>query len=50
MKVHEGDVLVCGTDDCKIELTVTKECKSKTCGETCNIEATCCKKPMKLKK
>ena len=49
MKVHEGDVLVCGTGDCKVELTVTKECMSKTCGEPCEIEAICCKEPMELK-
>jgi hypothetical protein len=49
MKVHEGDVLVCGTDDCKVELTVTKECMSNSCGEPCEIEATCCKEPMELK-
>jgi hypothetical protein len=49
MKVHEGDVLVCGTDDCKVELTVTKECLSNSCGEPCEIEATCCKEPMELK-
>jgi hypothetical protein len=49
MNVKEGDVLVCGTDDCEVELTVTKGCKAKTCGPACNIEATCCDKPMKLK-
>jgi len=49
MKVREGDVLVCSTEDCKVELTVTKECVSETCGESCDITATCCKKPMELK-
>ncbi|GFO67654.1 hypothetical protein GMLC_12330 [Geomonas limicola] len=49
MKVHEGDVLVCGTKDCKVELTVTKECVSETCSEACEIDATCCKQPMELK-
>jgi hypothetical protein len=49
MKVHEGDVLICGTDDCKVELTVTKSCESSTCGEACDIEATCCDEPMEVK-
>ena len=49
MKVHEGDVLICGTDDCKVELTVTKSCESPTCSEACDIEATCCEEPMELK-
>jgi hypothetical protein len=49
MDVKKGDVLVCGTEDCQVELTVTKDCQAKTCGSACNIEATCCKKPMELK-
>jgi len=49
MKVREGDVLVCGTKDCKVELTVTKDCVSETCSEACEIDATCCKQPMELK-
>jgi hypothetical protein len=50
MKVNEGDVLVCGTEDCQVELTVTKACKSETCSDACDIEATCCKEPMEVKK
>jgi hypothetical protein len=50
MKVNEGDVLVCGTEDCQVELTVTKACKSETCSDDCDIEATCCKEPMEVKK
>jgi hypothetical protein len=49
MRVKQGDVLVCGTEDCKVELTVSMECKSKTCDDACDINATCCKEPMKLK-
>lgn len=49
MKVEEGDVLVCSTEDCEVELTVTRTCRSKTCGTACDIEATCCDEPMELK-
>lgn len=49
MKVKEGDVIVCSTGDCQVELTVTKGCKAKTCGAACDIEATCCNEPMKPK-
>lgn len=49
MKVEEGDVLICSTEDCEVELTVTRACKSKTCGAACEIEATCCDEPMELK-
>jgi hypothetical protein len=49
MKVHEGDVLICGTEDCKVELTVTKECVANSCDDACDIEATCCEEPMQLK-
>ena len=49
MKVREGDVLVCRTKDCTVELTVTKACNSKTCGVTCEVDATCHGEPMKLK-
>jgi len=50
MKVKEGDVLVCKEKDCTVELTVTKACTTDTCGVECDIEATCHKEPMKLKK
>lgn len=49
MKVHQGDKLVCGTEDCRVELTVTRECSSNSCSEACDIEATCCEAPMELK-
>ena len=49
MKVHDGDVLICGTSDCKVELTVTHSCESETCGDACDLEAICCKEPMELK-
>ena len=47
MRVKEGDVLVCGTPDCKVELTVTRDCQSKD--ESCEIEISCCDEPMELK-
>jgi len=51
MKVKEGDVLVCNCSDCKIELTVTKACSTELCGHDveCEVEASCCGKPMILK-
>ena len=49
MKVEEGDVLICSTEDCEVELTVTRACKSKSCGAACDIEASCCDEPMELK-
>jgi len=50
LKVKEGDVLICKSKDCTVELTVTKACDSKTCGVECDIKATCHNKPMELKK
>ena len=50
MKVKEGDVLICKSKDCAVELKVTKACDSKTCGTECDIKATCHNKPMELKK
>jgi hypothetical protein len=50
MKVKDGDVLVCSSKDCNVELTVSKVCDSKTCGTGCDIKATCHDKPMTLKK
>ena len=51
MKVKQGDVLVCNCNDCKIELTVTKACSTELCGHevVCDVEASCCGKPMTLK-
>ena len=50
MKVKEGDVLVCKSKDCTVELTVTKACDSKTCRTECDVDAKCHGKPMELKK
>ncbi len=50
MKVKEGDVLVCQCDDCDAEITIIKACSTESCGESCDIEVTCCGKPMVLKK
>jgi hypothetical protein len=50
MKVREGDVLVCTSKDCTVELKVMKACHSDTCGVECDIKATCHGKPMELKK
>ena len=50
MKVKEGDVLICSSKDCTVELKVTKACDSKTCGHECDIKATCHDKPMKIRK
>ena len=50
MKVKQGDVLVCQTKDCTVELTVTKACDAKSCGVECDVDATCHGEPMKLKK
>ncbi len=50
MKVKEGDVLICTSKDCSVELKVMHACHSKSCGVECDIEATCHKKPMELKK
>lgn len=50
MKVKEGDVLICKTNDSSVGLTVTKACDSRTCGTECDIKATCQNKAMELKK
>ena len=50
MKVKEGDVLICKSKDCAVELTVTKARDNKSCGTECDIKATCHNKPMELKK
>jgi hypothetical protein len=50
MKVKEGDVLICKSKDCTVELKVTKACDSKSCGVECDVKATCHDKPMELKK
>jgi hypothetical protein len=50
MKVKEADVLICKSDNCTVELLVTKACDSKTCGVECDVKATCHNKPMELKK
>ena len=49
MKAKEGDVIVCESPDCTVELTVTKSCQSNSCGTACEVTATCCDEPMKLK-
>ncbi len=46
MKLKDGDVLVCQCDDCDAELTVTKACTTESCGDGCDVKATCCDKPM----
>ncbi len=50
MKVKEGDVLICTSEDCTVELKVIHECTGEVCGAGCDIEATCHGKPMTLKK
>ncbi|HEY3397316.1 MAG TPA: hypothetical protein VGM19_06590 [Armatimonadota bacterium] len=51
MKVKPGDVLVCQCEDCGLELVVKETCSSDACGhEACDVEATCCDKPLVLKK
>jgi hypothetical protein len=50
MKVKDGDVLICTSKDCTVELKVIHTCTSKVCGVNCDIKATCHDKPMKLKK
>lgn len=50
MKIKTGDVLVCNAHDCQVQLTVTHDCDLETCGDTCDIEATCCGQPMEVKK
>ncbi len=50
MKVKEGDVLICTSKDCSVELKVMHSCHSKSCGVECDIKATCHNKPMELKK
>jgi hypothetical protein len=50
MKVKDGDVLICTSKDCTVELKVIHSCTSKVCGINCDIKATCHDKPMKLKK
>ena len=50
MKVKKGDVLICKSDDCTVELLVTKACDSKKCGVECDVKATCHNKPMGFKK
>ena len=50
MKVKEGDILICTSKDCKVELKVVHACHSEACGIGCDIKALCHDKPMKLKK
>jgi hypothetical protein len=50
MKVKEGDVLICRSKDCEVELTVTKACDSAKCGVECDLEVSCHGGPMELKK
>ena len=50
MKVKDGDILICTSKDCTVELKVTQACHSTTCGVDCDIKATCHGKPMELKK
>ena len=50
MKVKEGDVLICTSKDCTVELKVMHACDSKVCGHGCDIKATCHDKPMEMKK
>ena len=50
MKVKEGDVLICSSKDCTVELKVTKACDSHSCGHECDIKATCHDKPMVIRK
>jgi hypothetical protein len=50
MKVKTGDKLMCTCENCSIELTVTKACDAETCDAGCDMNATCCGKPMELKK
>jgi len=50
MKIKEGDVLICKSQECTVELTVTKTCDSLACGVECEVEATCHDKAMELKK
>ena len=50
MKVKRGDVLVFSCEDCGVELTVTNTCDANKCGLECDLKATCCDKPMVLKK
>jgi hypothetical protein len=51
MKVKVGDVLTCQCEDCGLEITVNKTCGEEACGhEECDLEATCCDKPLVLKK
>jgi hypothetical protein len=50
MKVKEGDVLICTSKDCTVELTVTKACTSATCGVECDLDLSCHGANMELKK
>jgi hypothetical protein len=50
MKVKDGDVLICTSKDCTVELKVIHACTSKVCGVGCDIKATCHDKPMEIKK
>ncbi len=49
MKVKKGDVLVCSCKDCSVQLTVTSTCDADKCGLECEVNATCCDKPMVVK-
>jgi len=50
MKVKEGDVLVCSSKDCTVELSVKKSCDSEKCGVECDLELSCHGEPMQIKK
>jgi len=50
MKVKQGDILVCTSKDCDVELSVKKACNSKSCGIECDLEVSCHGESMKIKK
>jgi hypothetical protein len=50
MKVKEGDVLVCSSKDCNVELSVLKTCDSEKCGVECDLDMSCHGEQMQIKK
>lgn len=50
MKVKEGDVLICKSKGCEVELLVQKACTREQCGVECDVELSCHNEPMQVKK
>ena len=51
MKIDAGNTFNCACGDCEAEVKVAKTCAPDKCGpgDTCDVNMSCCGKPMVLK-